>query len=298
MTEKPFPGATDIPQDSTPARTLALARVVEPPPVYDGDMFQRYPGMKLGRLPDVDFFAEKLCDLAAQILAESVTTDAWVLTAPAYYRLPSAANLLAERMQTMLRSRGIALPLVALRLSSEQIAVRSLEEFRLSYDYGRNPLAQRVIERQRLHDTAPPDPNWLRFAKRNVIVVNDIHVTGTQQRFMQRSLAAAGASECHWLYIFHIDGELARTCPEIEHRINNSTLADLDSYAAILSDAATRHTARCLSRLFNEEPDNFRYLVATLQPEARERVYRLAKDEGRYDTPLFGEKMRLLSGSD
>ncbi|WP_266171447.1 hypothetical protein [Dyella subtropica] len=298
MTGMPSPAAAELPEDSIPARTLALASVAEPPRDYDSDLFRRYPGMKLGRMSDVDFFAELLSNLTAEVLAEGETADAWVLTAPAYYQLPSAANLLAERMHAMLRHRGIALPLVELRLSPEQLAVHSLEEFRLSCDYSRQPLAQRVTERQRLQDTAPPDPGWQRFAKRNVIVVNDIHVTGTQQRFMQSSLAAAGANECHWLYIFHVEGELARTCPEIEHRINTSNLADLDSYAALLSDPATRHTARCLSRLFSEEPDAFRYLVATLQPEAHARIYRLAKDEGRYDTPLFGEKMRLLGAGD
>ncbi|RUL77650.1 hypothetical protein [Dyella choica] len=298
MTESPFPLAMDPLKDEIPARMLVLASVAEPPRDYDGDLFGHYPGMKLGRMSDVDFFAGKLCDLAAQVLAEGTADDEWVLTAPAYYRLPAGANLLAERMHSMLCDRGVALSLVALRQSFEQIAVHSLEEFRLSHDYSLSPLAQRVIERQRLHDMAPSDPSRRRFAKRKVIVVNDIHVTGTQQRFMQLELAAAGASECHWLYIFHIEDELARACPEIEHRINNSDLADLDSYAALLSDPATRHTARCLARLFNTEPDQFRYLVATLQPNARERIYRLARDEERYDIPLFAEKMRLLAGSD
>ncbi|QAU23165.1 hypothetical protein EO087_03470 [Dyella sp. M7H15-1] len=284
-------------EKSRPAKILALAHVSEPPSTYDNDMLRRYPGMKLGRMSDVDFFAEKLCDLVAKVLEECVADDAWVLTAPAYYHLPAAANLLAERVHIMLRHRGIALPLMALRLSAEHVAVRSLEEFQLSHDYSRNPLAQRVSSHQRVHDMACHDSGWHRFAKHNVIVINDIHVTGTQQRFMQRSLTAAGAGECHWLYIFHIEGELARACPEIEYRINSSSLADLDSHAAILSDPATRHTARSMSRLFNEQPDHFRYVIAALPPEARERIYRLAKHEKRYDTPLFDEKMRLLAGN-
>ncbi|GLQ87340.1 hypothetical protein [Dyella flagellata] len=297
MTGTPFPDAAKPLEESTPAKILALARVAEPPRLYDDDMYRHYPGMKLGRMADVDFFADKLGDLAAEVLAAGAEADAWALTAPAYYQLPAGANLLAERMHRMLRERGVDLPLVDLRLSFEQIAVRSLEEFRLSHNYSNCSLAQRVVERQRMEDTAAADPGWLRFAKHRVIIVNDIYVTGTQQRFMQRSLTAAGAMECHWLYIFHIEGELARACPEIEHRINNSTLTDLDSFAALLSDPTTHHTARCLSRLFNEEPESFRYLAAKLQPETRARVYRLAQDERRYESPLFAEKMRLLSGN-
>lgn len=295
--EGSFPVAAQALESGPPGRILALARLTRLPHVYDGDMFRRYPGMKLGHLPDVAFFAEKLCNLVAGMLGEDAGHDAWVLTAPAYYRLPSAANLLAEHLQAMLRDRGVALPLVDLRLSFEQIAVHSIEDFRRSYDYSRNPLAQRVIERQRLHGSASSDPGWLRCRRKRVIVVNDIHVTGTQQRFMQGALAAVDASECLWLYIFHIDGELARSHPEIEYRINNCALADPDDYAALLSDPATRHTARCLSRLFNEELDSFRYLVAAVRPEARARIWRLAKDEGRYDAPLFDEKMRLLGGN-
>jgi hypothetical protein len=298
MTEKPFPLAAELPEKDVPQRIQALTYVAKPPDVYDSGMFRRYPGMKLGRMPDVDFFAEKLCDLAMEVLAPDMTPEAWVMTAPAYYHIPAGANLLAERVRSMLGNRGVSLPLVDMRLSSEQIAVRSLEEFQRSHDYSRGSLAQRISVRQRLEDVASPDPGWLRFAKRKVIIVNDIHVTGTQQHFMQRSLAEAGAVECHWLYIFYIESELARSYPEIEYRINNSALADLDSFAAILSDAGIRHTARCLSRLFNEELDDFRYLVAALGPDARERVCRLAKSEERYDIPLFSEKMQLLSGND
>jgi hypothetical protein len=281
-----------------PSTISALKHLVQAPDIYDGEIFQRYPGMKLGYETDVDFFAGKLCELAMRVVASDAGADAWMLTAPAYHHLPSAANLLAERLHAMLRHRGVVWPLVELRLLPEQVAIHSLEEFRRSYEYSRSPVTQRIAERKRLHDATRLDSDWQRFAGRRVMVVNDIHVTGTQQRFMHSSLAAAGATACLWLYIFHVDGELARTYPEVEHRINNCNLADLDSYASVLASTSTRHTARCLSRLFNEDLDNFRYLVFAIPPQSRERIYHAAMCEGRYDIPLFAEKMRLLNSNE
>ena len=298
MTENPAPISTELLKSDIPSTISALEHLMQTPDTYGGDTFRRYPGMKLGYGPDVDFFAEKLCDLAIRVMTPDAAADAWMLTAPAYHHLPSAANLLAERLHAMLRDRGVVWPFVELRLLPEQVAVHSLEEFRRSYEYSRSPVTQRIAERKRLHDTAPLNPDWQRFAGHRVVVINDIHVTGTQQRFMQSAFAAADAMECHWLYIFHVDGELGRTYPEIEHRINNCNLADLDSYAAVLASTSTHHTARCLSRLFNEDLDNFRYLVLAMPPESRERIYHAAKCEGRYDIPLFAEKMRLLGSNE
>jgi hypothetical protein len=248
MMENPSPMSAEVSENDIPSTILALKHLVQAPDVYDGDTFQRYPGMKLGYGPDVDFFAEKLCELAMRAVAPDAGADAWMLTAPAYHHLPSAANLLAERLHAMLRHRGVVWPLVELRLLPEQVAVHSLEEFRRSYEYSRSPVTQRVAERKRLHDTTRLNPDWQRFAGRRVMVVNDIHVTGTQQRFMHSSLAAAGATACLWLYIFHVDGELARTYPEVEHRINSCNLADLRRRA--IRRAACRDCSTKISIIF------------------------------------------------
>ena len=282
------------------ARNWCLEEIRSLPLPLDQELYRNYPGMKLGQLQSVDFFSRRLCTLAAEILRsgaeKSDRQDDWVITAPAFYYLPAAANLLARRVHELLGQQGLNVRLLEPRLNERQIAIRDLEEFKTSNDYSRNKLQQRIAERQRIHDAAQADSLMPQFEGRRVMIVNDIHVTGTQQRFIQASLNQFLAKECHWLYIFHVDSVLAQNHPEIEFQINNNALADLESYARVLADEETRHTARCMSRLFSEDIDNFRYLVGSLRPEIREKIFLLAEREGRYGNPVFEEKMAMLAG--
>lgn len=281
------------------ARTWCLEEIRSVPLQLDQPLYRNYPGMKLGQLHLVEFFSRRLCALAAKILQgdpeEAGRRDDWVITAPAFYHLPAAANLLARRVHELLRQKGLDVLLLEPRLNREQIAVRNLAEFKAANDYSKNQLQQRIAERQRIQDMAQADSLMRQFENRRVIIVNDIHVTGTQQRFIQESLNQCRAKASHWLYVFHVESSLARSHPEIEFQINNSALADLDSYARVLADEGTWHTARCISRLFGEGIDNFRYLVSLLRPDIREKIFVLAQAEGRYGNPVFNEKMMVLA---
>ena len=139
------------------------------------------------------------------------------------------------------------------------------------------------------------DGQALHFQGRSVIIINDINVTGTQQSFIQKTLDELQVKACFWLYIFNVEKSLGTRHPEVEHQINNSQINDLDTYAAILADTQTQHTARCITRLFNESFDNFSYLIESLDKETCVRIYQLAQHEGRYSSALFNEKMALLA---
>jgi hypothetical protein len=282
------------------ARIWFLEEIVSLPLRLDQPLYRNYPGMKLGQLHLVDFFSQKLCVLAAEILRDDAEKSSrkndWVVTAPAFYHVPSGANLLARRVHELLQQQDFSVLLLEPRLNQQQIAVRNLAEFERSNDYSKNQLQQRIVERQRVQELAQPDALMSQFNNRQILIINDIYVTGTQQYFMQQSLHQFFAGECHWLYIFHVESTLARSHPEIEFQLNNSAISDLDSYAAIVADERTQHTARCLSGLFGEDIENFRHVVSSLSPKAREEIFRLAETEGRYCHPIFSEKMLLLAG--
>ena len=275
------------------------------PLALDKPLYRNYPAMKLGQLQQIDFFSQQLFVMAADILRNNVNVNVnestaknnnWVITAPAYYQLPAAANLLARKVHKLLQQQDFAVSLVEPRLSQQQIVIGSQEEFKSYHDYSKNNLQQRIAERQRVQI-----PNADRlisyFKNQSVMIINDINVTGTQQRFMQQMFDELQVKSCHWLYILNVDAKLAEDHPEIEYHINSSQISDLDSYGKILGDEKTQHTARCIARLFNEEFNDFYYLVTSLNQKMRELIYFLAEKEERYSNALFADKMNLLATS-
>jgi hypothetical protein len=274
-----------------------LEEISSLPLPLDAALYRHYPGMKLGQTGLLDFFSRQLALLAADIIRNNLESSGqnWVVSAPAYYYLPSAANLLARQVCKHLQQWGHHVDLIEPRLNQEQIAVRNLAEFRQSNDYSKSQLQIRMAERQRIQVLAGNDAQMSAFRHRRVMIINDIYVTGTQQKFMQAAMLNAFASETHWLYIFQVTSRLAQQHPEIEFEINSNGIADLDSFAAILADEQTQYTTRCLSRLFSEEIDGYRYLIGKLQEKTREKIFLLAQAEGRYSHPVFKEKMQLLS---
>lgn len=286
----------------TNSRIVCLEEITSLPLRFDADLYRHYPGMKLGQWQQIDFFSKKLSYLVTHILRQDADTGAgnpagdWVITAPAFYHLPSAANLLARRVHALLQLQGFSLSLLEPRLNQQQVAVSSQYDFNLTNNYSKSQLAQRVRQRQKVQDLVENDDQLKQFSQRKVITINDIYVTGTQQYFMQKALDAVAVKDCHWLYIFKLENGLARRHPEIEFDINNHGVNDIRSFAAILNDEQTTHTTRCLSRLFAESMDNFYQLISLLEPEAKARIFSQAQAEVRYLNSIFEEQMQLLAG--
>lgn len=279
------------------AKIYCLEEINRLPLALDSPRFRHYPAMKLGCLNAIDFFSAQLCALATDIMSHESNHGTWVLTAPAHYHLPAAANLLARKVHHLFQERKILTELIEPRLAREQIEIRTQDELNNYYNYSKNDRQQRVIERQRVQQTTNTDTLSRQLHGKPLLIINDIYVTGTQQQFMQRRFNELGSGPCYWLYIFYIDTLLVQDHPDIEFQINNSRLQDLDEFVALLAHPNTRHTARCIGRLFNESLDNFSYLIAKLDNPSREKLKQLALQEGRYTSELFLEKMQLLSVS-
>ena len=288
----PFPASPPA-QSSASSCVHILHEIRALPLPLDEALFRHYPGMKFGRPQHLSFFSRQLA-LVAQKLVRQAPRHDWVLTAPPYFQLPAAANLLAGQVQQILLQQGLGTALYPLRLQAGKQGMRNAQEFANAYNYSKNSLAQRVAERERVQQMLDTDGLASALQGKQVIVINDINVTGTQQKFIQQTMDQMQVAGVHWLYIFQVEPALAASHPEIEHQINTSQLADLDSYAAVLDDSTTQHTARCISRLFNEDMAAFRQVLARLSPRAMEQIYRLARLEERYDSEIFAEKMALL----
>lgn len=274
----------------------ALEEVNSLPLELDQPRYRHYPGMKLGHLPDIHFFARQLSELIHVILQQQKDQkNDWVLTAPAFYQLPAAANLIARQIQDLLQQRGISIPLVEPRLSPQQVEIRTREDIKNYNNYSKNNLQQRIAERQRVQQHLDSNSLLPQFQQKSVMVINDINVTGTQQQFMQARFEQLQARECTWLYIFTVDKSLAHRYPDIEYQINSSRWQSLDQFAELLCDQKTSPTARCLGRVFNETLADFRYLINALDRDTRQKIYALAQLERRYNGPLFADKMQFLA---
>lgn len=277
-------------------------------------LFARYPAMKLGCMAEVNWYAEQLAWLAASNIVAEKMADAhnaltleWVVIAPPYYQLPSAANLLAvqvaERLPQALQKALAALPTVAQpgislvqpRLQAQSARFNTQAEFDLYYNYSKNSQAQRIKERERVQQSLQTESLSAQLRGKSLLVINDINVTGTQQHFMQQAFNAAGATQCMWLYILNIDAALAKAHPEIEYQINHCAVATPEAFARALQRDDINHTVRCLSRLFNESDSNFGHILSALPPAHCQRLLQLAELEGRYSGELFASKMRQLS---
>lgn len=256
--------------------------------------YYHYPAMKQGHLPAVDFFAQFLGAKALEILTkdrnEHKNKKKWLITTPAYYQLPAAANLLARKVHNILTGKGFTTSLTELRLNTQSMLESAKQE------YSKSTLKQRINARQHIQQLLSNDLA-LHFKGKSVLVINDINVTGTQQNFIQKTLNAFGAKEVQWLYIFNLDKELAKSNPEIEYQLNNCCLNDLDSYIKIITDHKTQHTARCIERFFNQDINNFHYLVNEIGSNIRKKLYWLAQIEVKYNGNFYAEKMKILANS-
>ena len=279
--------------------TFALHEIMCKPKDWDSPLFRHYPAMKLGDPNAVSFFADRLVQQVINIIhTKSIDNDLsppWVITAPTYCQLPSGANLLARNVYARIQDTMPMVEFFEARQAYQKISIQSQKDLDDYFNYSRNNLKQRTAERKREQDTINPDQLRDGFSGKYVLVINDINVTGTQQRFMHRSMLENGALACYWLYIFNVDTQLAMQNPAIEYAINNSRLRSKKEFIDLLNSPTTHFTARCISKLFNEEHDTFASIVAQLTIPQHQKIYHCAKIEGHYDGDFFSEKYCLLA---
>ena len=268
----------------------------------DSPLFFNYPAMKLGGQEQIIFYAKLICaDIKKNILNKSDKQGLhhWVITAPAYFNLPSAANLLARYVYEYLVVDRYHINIIELRLSEQQVAVSNEKEFMRYQQYSKHTLQERINERQRIDSLGDKSKyqhglnTILKNAK--VIVVNDMCVTGTQQKFMHDELLEMDVAELHWMYIFKLSDALALSHPELEYDINTSQVMEIKEFSHILNDKKTEHTARCISRLFAENYNEFCALITMLDSRARVLIQTLCLMERRYSNVMFADKMAYLN---
>jgi hypothetical protein len=166
-----------------------------------------------------------------------------------------------------------------------------LENHRENADYSRLSSTERIEARER---SASAIVHHQALSGQTVIFVNDINVTGAQQRVMRRYFEAIGVTVIHWIYIMDVAEELGRQAAQIEYDLNTWKYGSFDDFAALLSTAEITFTAKCIARVFSYNLVELSRLFGMLSVRRRLRILELTVQEERYGGDAFGEKIDLL----
>ena len=274
--------------------TTSLYRISELPLDADAEILRQYPAFKLGVTESVRYYARLMLPLVKEIIAgDSEYTD-WILTAPAMTaHTPAAAHLLCwELFDLYKRERDVRaskeLSLREIKHDSESNTSIDWKDPNKPQDYARLEFADRVTEHQRLGQRLVHNSD---FHGRPILFVNDVCVTGAQQRAMQQYFEQAEAACVRWLYVIVADPEIGRTKPEIEWQINFAPFEDL---LRMVSREEIQFTGKCVQRLMHLSIAELDQVLRALDEERRRRLLELALMNGFENLHGFREQMELV----
>jgi hypothetical protein len=253
------------------------------------DLLASYPAFKLGERESMVHYARRLAPVVEALIAANPLSTAWTLTAPPYHAIPAAANLLCQEIFGLLK--GSFGPSVKLSLIELEENVQHLENHSAHADYSRLSSTERIEARERSASAMVYDQA---LSGQTVIFINDINVTGAQQRIMRRYFEAVGVAVIHWIYIIDVEDGLGRQAPQIEYDLNTWKYGSFDDFAAIVSTREISFTSKCIARMFSYDVVELTRLFGMLSVQRRSRILELTVQEGRYGGDAFREKIDLL----
>lgn len=273
---------------------LALHRIGALPLDLEDPFYARYTLLKLGVAEGVDFYATRLADLVKDWLARQTEASEWVLTAPAYHAIPSAANLLCTDVHALLADRlspAVVLSMLELRHARIDAGALGARELGRWEDYSRLGWNERVASRAQSDSLTIEDRS---FTGRAVLFVNDINVTGAQRRGMAAYFQRVEAARVVWVSVIDVDEAVGRREPQLEFALNTSRQLSVEELAGVLARPETRFTSKCMGRVFAFEPQEMEQFLGALGANRRATMLRLALAEGRFDGADCAERMALL----
>lgn len=203
--------------------------------------------------------------------------------------MPAAANLLAERVAERV-ARHLTphdrLRLHELRKTSDVDRFPTGHYGGLDVDGRRRAL---IASYGRWHTDE-------RFSGAAVVVVNDVCVTGAQERMLRRFLTELGARRLHWQYVLEVDALAFHRASRVETALNESTIGSIDDFVRAVRGAEMRVTSKLLWRLFSWDDDGFARAVAALGAARRREILDLLHEEGLVDAGVERSKLIMLGG--
>lgn len=263
------------------SQTTSLYRIDELPFDPKSEIFRHYPAFKLGVTASVRYYAQLLLPVLKSLIE---TESGWVLSSPALAsQTPAAANLLCWELFDLYNREGNSKELSVIDIQYDNEATASI-------DYAKLDLADRITARERLSSRLIPNPG---FQGRPVVFINDICVTGTQQRALQQYFDSVGATRVSWLYLIVVDPEIGKAQPELEWQIN---FAPFEELLRLVSSEEIQFTGKCVLKLMQLSIDQFDEVLRALDRERRSQLLELAIRNGFEKMENFREQVKHLRG--
>ncbi len=265
------------------SQTTSLYRIDELPFDPNSEIFRHYPALKLGVTASVRHYGRLLLPLLKKIIANDSELTGWILTSqPLAAETPAAANLLCWELFDLYNREP----------NPGEISVIDLQydnEGTASIDYARMEVADRVKERERLHRRLVPHTG---FHGRPVVFINDICVTGTQQRALQEYFDSIGAVAVRWLYLIIVDPEIGKAQPELEWQIN---FAPFEELLRLVTREEIQFTGKCVLKLMQLDVAEFDQILRELSSERRAQLLELAVRNGFHRMEKFRKNVELIT---
>ena len=263
------------------SQTTSLYCIDELPFDPKSEIFRQYPAFKLGVTESIRHYSH----LLLPVLKATLETDSgWVMTSPALAsQTPAAANLLCWELFDLYKREGNSKELSVIDSQYDNEATASI-------DYAKLDVADRVTARERLSSRLIRNTG---FEGRPVVFINDICVTGTQQRALQQYFDSVGATRVRWLYLIVVDPEIGKAQPELEWQINFAPFEDL---LRLVSREEIQFTGKCVLKLLQLSIEEFDQVLRALNRERRSQLLELAVRNGFENMENFQEHVKHLRG--
>jgi hypothetical protein len=265
-----------------PIELLSAYEVAENGTALDAALYSRY---KYGSRAAVDGFAATLADLAVAKVP-GAAHDAVTVAAPASRTVPIGADLLADGVLRAVNHnrarRGVG---PAVRAKLHRFAVPAADYGGLS-EAGRRAL----LATERI--SGIPDL----FAGRDVVIVDDLWVTGASARVTVDAVARYAPRSVTYLVIATVEPGYAARRPEVEAELNHAAVDSLASLADLCRAGPVTVNQRMSKFVARQEPVAVGDWLATVPAHVAWQLHAAVLAEGLLFEPEFAGAARVIVG--
>ncbi len=175
--------------------------------------------------------------------------DVVYVASSAYKVTPTAATALLapciQRASQLARLQGSATAFVPFHIHRQHLT---------KGDYAQMPPHKRADAMSRMGLSVPGDVD---FRRQSVIVLDDIHVTGSHEKAVRQLLAGVGADAVYFGYILQV--EHGPEHPALEARINATAVASLSDILALMRQPSFVINARICKYVLSSSLEDLEY---------------------------------------
>lgn len=271
----------------------SLHRITEYPLNFNESVYREYPLLKHGLTSSVKYFAQKLTPLAEKIIRENENYSRWLLTSPAFDKIPAAANLLCNEIfknLQWLQADKNNISILDLAKDPEDTLLENEEDFSNYNDYSKFSWSRRLAMKDK--------HRFLNSEKDldgcGIIFINDINVTGASREYISSLFASFYSGIINWLYIIDCNEKVGRSAPQLENEINNFTINTAKGFGTLLTNEQITLTAKCISKLFTYDGKELEDILSMLHAKQLEKIWETVQFARIYQGDFFKEQMTVL----